>query len=867
MLFLFAAGCSLQTPYFEASLLSRWNESAAERLENEPQLPTTLDESPPASFATSVQQVHETKSPAPSGAGLAEDTLASRQADPLGSPSPDIAGESEPASEETHSPAEEPQPRFSERRLADARKVLTEDLWCENLELDRWKAGQIETPISKWRWYHGGIEEWMRLGDGERPEANRFLGAEEMVLACNASIVLARQGDASGREVLLEGVQSPSLSLKMRNATVEALGLLQETAVEDLSEFFKKFNSHPDRDTPDRRAVPSLEEEILLALAEHQKPYENEVFKLALGSRSPEIRWMATRIWQQHPPEAEEDGTGGKPTLPEEIVRGHADADARIRAAVMKTLGAWRPPEALRYFKIGLRDRMMEVKEAAILGLGEYGGKEAIETLRRLCDDSNAAVRAATVRALTEVGEYDLVYRMSDDQDADVRAMVARALRYRVDRKTENLFRELVEDSSPQVQIEAVRAVAHWPVVRGGPLLLEAMAMPTLMTRKVAAERLARQWPGAERFPYDAFASQREEELEAIKDAFHREVLSGNLPLPGGQKSDMPESAVAVTPERLSEVKQWIRRMVDPANPESRREDARLLLARMEQEELMATLRRASEQGYPIPGEVFSEVLCEKDSLFVSIEELASDELRTRRQAARRLGEATDREAFHPIAVDRIYQHCIDETDELTLASVLEALEGHPYESVAQLAGMASGHPSPSVRKRASRLLVMFSDDTSTDRLIALLEDPSVSVIEEAIRSLGRRGRLDDREPLKRMLLHSQNSIVVEAATALCRLGDPSGFETMRHFVHSENDMLKLKAIRAIGDVGKPEQVPLLMTMLEENGSIRSASLESLEKIVGKDFHRGHNGLPLGTQEQVEHWKKWYREKYDAPTT
>ncbi|MCB0113056.1 MAG: MFS transporter, partial [Caldilineaceae bacterium] len=119
----------------------------------------------------------------------------------------------------------------------------------------------------------------------------------------------------------------------------------------------------------------------------------------------------------------------------------------------------------------------------------------------------------------------------------------------------------------------------------------------------------------------------------------------------------------------------------------------------------------------------------------------------------------------------------------------------------------------------------------AVDELLEVLKDPRFNVRFEAIVSISRmpsEPRL--RDALIEILHGSELALSVVAAWALGRMGDAEAFEPLRKGLSSEYRSIQAHSARALGALGNPEIVPLLLERLatEEDKGLQMAYASAL---------------------------------------
>src|SRR5437870_87586 len=109
-----------------------------------------------------------------------------------------------------------------------------------------------------------------------------------------------------------------------------------------------------------------------------------------------------------------------------------ADPDAQVVAAAAEFVGLTGSPQAVALLIPLLRHASEFVREAALLGLAEAGGREIARPAMPALKDESVAVRAAAVRAVAAAGDPTsstvLVRRVEQEADEGVQAELLRAI-------------------------------------------------------------------------------------------------------------------------------------------------------------------------------------------------------------------------------------------------------------------------------------------------------------------------------------------------------------------------------------------------------------------------------------------------------
>ena len=491
---------------------------------------------------------------------------------------------------------------------------------------------------------------------------------------------------------------------------------------------------------------------------------------------------------------------GRRGELPSEAADLRGDTDRDVRAAAIRTLARRRHPAAQKYVIAALQDHDLTVRTAAIAALGELGGSQSQAALASLLKDQPEVIRAAAVSALAQLGAEQEVLGAAGDRSWRVRLNVAQALAGDAQGNAAAAARQLLQDPSAAVQRQVVLALAKWPLPQAGPILLEAMGSRSLITRETAAGQLAARWPPAAEFPLEGPPQRRLGVLEELQRRFREQFGLGQWVAPTGAAAGGPPAAT-ITPQTVDQV--------------------------------------------------------------AALDRLASSDVSERREAAGQLAQLARQRPLGPLATARLAELVVAEPDELVWESVLTTVADDASEPSVRLAYAAISHPSAEIRRRACDHLAAHPSPGHAKVLVPTLEDRNEAVVRAAVRALGAAGRLDDVQPLRRVLRTTNEYLRLEAAVALVRLGDPAGPAALERLAYSADPKVRCQVALAMGETAQPTFVPILIRLLDDRPAVCRAALEGLPKTVGHDVSASEDGPPAGTSQRVRRWKQWFDRRQD----
>ncbi len=763
---------------------------------------------------------------------------------------PTAAGAGSAASEPTGKP--ESSPHATRRVPNDASRgqdpsppssdwqTLAEDAWVY--------AAQPSQPADNWpayRWRHAGLDMLLARPENEGPDLHAALTDRNPVVAANAAIALARRGNADGVDQLAAAVHADRAKLPRRCAAAEALGCLpHEAARQRIVELADRFGRDPREGNPDYLA--ELHAELIRSMVRQGARAADPRDLAATRSPAPGVRLAAVQAWL-HDTEA---------PLPAEAIDWRVDPDARVRLVALSVLVRHRHPDAKAFLVDGLNDQDFRVRTTAIAELGTLPGGEGRELLRRLLKDRSEMVRAPALASLAASGAgEDEVLPMAKDKSWRVRAVVAESLHSFPSRGGMAVAKALLDDPSPVVQEKVIASLAAWELPEAGPVLLEAIGKVVVMTRRTAARQLAARWPPAAEFSPDGAPERRNQRIVQLRQQFRDQF---------GVESGVVRTAAAVSlpPETLDRVEQLLQGLSTAEIP--RREAAVHELKAVGPSLIAALERLAIDRRLALSEVVYVEVLPAISPTFASLERLRFQDVSLRRRAATELMEFASERPLSSLALERLASIAVREPDALVWQTLLTAVGNDPREPATRLAYTAIGHQAPEVRRRACEYLAAHPSPSHVPVLLPALDDPSEVVVLAAARAIGFVGRLDNPQPLHRLLMALNESIRLEAAVALTRLKDPAGPGALERLAYAQDPVVRRVVAATMGEMADPAFAPTLIRLLDDQQAVRRAALEALPKVAGRDVTAAEGLPPEDLSQRIELWKRWFRGERSA---
>ncbi|HVU88561.1 MAG TPA: HEAT repeat domain-containing protein [Pirellulales bacterium] len=660
-------------------------------------------------------------------------------------------------------------------------------------------ADQPDAPA--FRWQHAGLAKLLALPPEDRPDVAALLTADDPVAATNAAILLARAGDESVDRCLIESVRNEKLNLPQRLAAVEAIAA-EDAAIAGpaLAELLDEFS-----DAGDSRYSAELHAELMRGLAKHVDASASHYFADGLVSKHAEVRQVALYAYTV-------SRTG---VLPGQALELRKDANPRVRAAALACLAARRHPQALEFAEAALSDFHLDVRLAAVQALGELGNAQARTDLQRLLIHEPETIRAGAILALAATGDDITVFASANDASWQVRRSVAQSLGRFVTPRGATIARQLLADRSAEVRRAVIDALGSWPLSQGGPILISAMADAPQVTRKQAAEKLAQLWPPAREFTSDAPPERRAEQLSAIQDHWRHAQIGGEP-----WAVALPASAAPSEEPKVDE------------NPTS-------------------TSLAAHHR-----------LLNTSDPMVDLVDQLLVEDVHARRAAAHRLAEmAGERQPFDEMTLGQLADVAMAETDPLVWRDLLRSVKDSASPSAARMASVGVSHASADVRRLSCGYLAAHSHPEHAVVLYRLLGDPNRAVVLAAIDALSVPDMAADPAPLERLLGSDDGALRVASARALAVNGHATGAPALVRLAGDADVETRRLAVTAMGQLRDVSYVDALILRLDDELSVRLASVASLAQIVGRDVTVAEGSTPASLADQVVGWKKWWAEQ------
>ncbi len=511
-------------------------------------------------------------------------------------------------------------------------------------------------------------------------------------------------------------------------------------------------------------------------------------------------------------------------------------------------------------------------KQAAESGSAERRERErapeADSAAAALAAEGDALTHAASDVALAAVGLGKKAQAAAKDAESSVKQAVAQTRSQaeqdvkQVAAQTLATAKSVAREAQAALRQQAIEALAAWPLVEAGPVLIVAIAEGDVAVRRAAATQLAERWPAAAGFPIDAAAERRAVALAELKKLWIAQYGEINDAMIAAKAET--RQLITVTEEHAREVQQSVNYLQQADLSEAARREAIAELAATGPP-LVAVLEQKLEAGGALPIEIYTDVLPGMVPAFAALARFSSSDVVQRRAAAAELAVQASTLVLSPLAVTRLADLIEAEKDPIVWRSALASVAADSRDGAIRIATMGLAHASADVRREACQHLAAHGDPRNSTLLLKTLDDPDATVVMAAVRALGAGGTLGDKQPLARLLDAPDKLLQLEAAISLARLRAEQGTAAVARLAADTDVQVRLRVAQAMGEVADPLFLPALVAMLSDQADVRRVAMISLVRVAGSDVAAPQAGRPLSDEEKAERWRFWYQ-KHQTPT-
>ncbi len=541
------------------------------------------------------------------------------------------------------------------------------------------------------------------------------------------------------------------------------------------------------------------------------------------------------------------------------------DPDPRIRILFGRWAGIAQSPSAIGWLTGQLRDTEPQVRDAALLSLGRLTSPEAKIALSEFARKESGRARALTVTALARWGiEEVLPYRADSHQE--VRIAVARGLAQHRTAASAQELRSMFSDPHPDVQAAVLSAAQTWPEPWKTGLLLEAVRVGSLATRKAASYVLREQNAQLTELPIEAAPAERD---LAVRDAARTlgvtlELWSSSLPTVVYPDHGTPE---AVSP--ASQVLLELREATTGTTEFHAAWDRLLQLSPND----VTTLERSLETPpeHPHRTAIVRDALPRLSPGYAALRDLAATDLQLRRKAARNLQTAAETTPLTSGMLRQLAEQLTQEQDQLVWQSCLAALKADGSPDAQPIMLLALHHTWPDVRRLGVELVERYPTAEAASWLLPLLRDSHPGVRLAAIAAIGKcsnpmaiegfpaQGTTPAVPGLRSLLSDTDEEVRLTALMSLARLRDESACEELVRLTYHSQPRQRERAARWMGETGQSRFIEPLIRLgwTETADPVRLALLQSLERLAPESSAAG---LAPDTRidDKIKAWGQWW---------
>ncbi len=493
-------------------------------------------------------------------------------------------------------------------------------------------------------------------------------------------------------------------------------------------------------------------------------------------------------------------------TALERALEALRSSDVSIRVAAIATLQGM-GTEAVGYLIEALNDPHEEVRIAAIDGLGNIGGRAAVEALVLLLDDSGVDVRIAAAGALGHIGDRHSIQPLIDlfrDGYHGVRTAAADAVAV-FGRDALGPLEAALDDPVPTVRMTAAKAIGLIGATESVPILIEHLGDPAPEVRWSVARALS-DYGSLVVEPLFLILRKGKKEMrlaaiEALWEVPDERAGEALVYALGDEDEDVREKAAAALRKRQV-IDVW-----------------REALGNQVQEERAPKKKRTARQEDMKAFEASGQQ--EIETLIVALKD---------KNWNTQLGVATRLIMMGRPAVDGLIQALRDEDHEIQMAAA--SILGEMRETAVAPLMDALSDSDRFVRLVAARNLGKIGNKRAIEALIeSLHREPDEEVRATVAEALGYMGSRQATEPLALALRDRSEKVKVAAARSLGYLGDSSAIRLLVSALGDVDDRVRYAALNALKDPEGTVRDHLVEALRSKDEDLRRGVAETLEAV------------------------------------
>ncbi|MEM7810861.1 MAG: HEAT repeat domain-containing protein [Planctomycetota bacterium] len=510
---------------------------------------------------------------------------------------------------------------------------------------------------------------------------------------------------------------------------------------------------------------------------------------------------------------------------PLSLEQARYDTDPGVRNAFVRWAAAAGHPDVAAIATRMLSDPSSEVRIAACRTIASAETRDAANRLEEIASTDAPEVAAAAITALAGKDPETLV-DLADRDRHETRVAVASALSEVTPTPSAVAAAgRLVGDRRPDVQQATLRGVRDWPADALRPVLIEAVAVGTLRTRRSALSSLRRLTGDAAPFPIDEDVATR---AAALQERGWIRTASWE----GGDRTPVDED----------ERRRWIDAAESILAAESSPHDRRSALA---------TLAEAGPAGrdavdawaatHRDPAGVVSEVLTPLDPRYAVVDDFAAGDVRVRRRAAHAVGETLS-PGLLAVLIERLPTEQDAEVWRALFDAAASSRERLADEQIARLVEIGVGHQWGDIRVLTARFAGGLAEPRLGPKLLPLFADGSADVRLASVEAAGACGHpltlngRDDKPGLTSLFEDPDRRVATAAVTEAAELGDATAWDRLTAAAAGRPaaGMDRVEAFAAIGRSGRTEGFEFLVATAwaSHDEDVRGAALAALSTLA-----------------------------------
>jgi len=550
---------------------------------------------------------------------------------------------------------------------------------------------------------------------------------------------------------------------------------------------------------------------------------------------------------------------------PPNLLNLRNDPDYRLRIKIGQLAAVTRHAAAPQLLKEQLVDGEAAVRLEALVSLGRLGTAEAREELQIQGKKNEELMRVSAIRGLAFYGPEEL-RAFSGDSSPLVRQELAAQLASFQDYESAIQLRKLLVDQNPQVQLEVVKGVVHWPDRPAVSLLIYALQESSSKTRQSALSGLETRFGAPLLFPVHGTREERLREAEKLARSWPGGIdLDLNLRV--GAKNETSETEQL----RIADLLQDLRSLavLEPEDPRGASIQRRLMNLRPSD---VNWLEQYLNEAPPNQKQwLLNDVLPKLNRMHQALADMERPDVLTRRRGAEHLVMEANSRPLGGLELSRLEQILAREQDAIVWRFAMTALEKDVSLQGVRIAQMAVNHTWPDIRILGCQQIGQQGGQEQALWLLPLLGDSNVQVQAAAVDAAMRCGNpiILDGVPgqgsggVRSLLTTNHPPLRVKVCACLCRFGDQQGVNELLRLARDGDWNIRYQAIEAMGMSGQTRFVESLVQLgwTEKQPSVQRVLLQSLEQLVPPSQRPGELQGNLTTDRQLEAWVGWWNRR------